>query len=217
MSIESHLQSDGYHLAMTELTESRRDRKRLANRHSIRTTALRLFMDRGFDNVSVEDIAEAADLSASTVYRNFPTKEDLVLANLADRQAGLLDILESHPGGGTVGDALLDVIVEWAPGRDQQALLRSEIALIVATPALLARMHQMVVGWEAPITACLGPRCGRSETDLELCQLTALLCATVRIVIREWAAGNTSDDIVDFGRRAVEALQHLPAAELPFT
>ncbi len=201
---------------MTEMTLGRRDRKRLANRHAIRTTALRLFMDSGFDNVSIEEIAEAADLSASTIYRNFPTKEDLVLANLADRQQSLLGILAAHPGGATVGQALLEALLEWVPSADAQHLLRSETALIVATPALLARMHQMIVGWEAPITALLAPRCERTETDLELCQLTALLCATIRIIVREWAVGNAADDIGDFGRIAVEALQHLPAAELAF-
>jgi len=196
---------------------TRRDRKRLANREAIRAAALRLFMDRGFDAVSVEQVAEAADVSPSTVYRNFPTKEDLVLGRLAERQAELIDLLDERPGGTTIWELLWNTTLAWLPAADQQRLLRSEVALMDATPALMARLHQMMADWEVPISARLAIRCGRPATDLELRQLTALYCATIRIVIREWAAGNTGDDIGDFGRDAVEALRHLPASALPVT
>ena len=168
---------------------TRRDRKRLANREAIRAAALRLFMDRGFDAVSVEQVAEAADVSPSTVYRNFPTKEDLVLGRLAERQAELIDLLDERPGGTTIWELLWNTTLAWLPAADQQRLLRSEVALMDATPALMARLHQMMADWEVPISARLAIRCGRPATDLELRQLTALYCATIRIVIREWAAG----------------------------
>jgi AcrR family transcriptional regulator len=193
---------------------TRRERKRLANRDAARDAALRLFMDRGFDAVSVEQVAQAADVSPSTVYRNFPTKEDLVLGDIAERQADLLDVIDRQRGGGTVGDLLRNATLQWAPLADQR-FLRSEAALIVATPALMARLHQMMAEWEGPISTRLAHRCGRPATDLELRQLTALYCATIRIVIREWAAGGTVDDLVEFGRTAVEALAYLPAAALP--
>lgn len=200
---------------MSDVILGRRDRKRLANRDAIRSTALQLFMNRGFDAVSVEEVAEAADVSPSTVYRNFATKEGLVLADIADRQSAFLEIIDRHHEAATVGELLLTTTVEWAPDSVERRLLRSETALIVATPALLARLHQMMAEWEVPIGARLAQRCGRPATDLELCQLTALFCATIRIVIREWAAGNTGDDIVEFGRGAIDALAHLPVAHLP--
>ena len=200
---------------VTDALITRRDRKRLTNRDAIQAAALRLFMDRSFDTVSVEEVAEAADVSPSTVYRNFPTKEDLVLARLAERQAELLEVLDRHPGGTTIWELLRDATVAWLPGADQQRLLRTEVALVVATPPLLARLQQMTVDWEEPIAARLARRCGRPATDLELRQLTALYCATVRIVIREWADGNSGDDIAVFGRRVIEALGHLPVASLP--
>jgi AcrR family transcriptional regulator len=196
---------------MGEDLMTRRDRKRLANREAIRGAALRLFMDRGFDAVSVDQVAEAADVSPST------TKEDLVLGRLAERQAELIDLLDERPGGTTIWGLLWDTTMAWLPAADQQRLLRSEVALMDATPALMARLHQMMADWEVPISARLAIRCGRPATDLELRQLTALYCATIRIVIREWAAGNTGDDIADFGRDAVEALRHLPASALPVT
>lgn len=200
---------------MGDVILGRRDRKRLANRDAIRSAALQLFMDRGFDAVSVEEVADAADVSPSTVYRNFGTKEDLVLADIAERQADFLRIIDRQDGASTIGELLGTATVQWVPSPEEQGLLRSETALIVATPALLARLHQMMAEWELPISARLAHRCGRPPNDLELCQLTALFCATIRIVIREWAAGHTGDDIVEFGRGAIDALEHLPAAALP--
>ncbi|MFN8051409.1 MAG: TetR family transcriptional regulator [Acidimicrobiales bacterium] len=197
-----------------------RARKRAANRDAVRAVALRLFVRRGFDDVSIEEIAENAGVSPSTVYRNFPTKEDLVLANLARRQAEFVDLLDAleldrHGARPTLGDLLATATVTWAPGADDLRLLRSEVALIVSTPALLARMQHLVVEWEAPITASLARRCDRSEDDLALRQLTALFCATIRIVIREWAAGHADEAILDYGRPALDALSALPAARLP--
>jgi AcrR family transcriptional regulator len=202
---------------MSDLALSRRDRKRLTNRESIRSAAVRLFMDRGFDNVSVDDVADAADVSPSTVYRNFPTKEDLVLANMAERQREFVRILDDEEGPVTTGGLLLAATLAWAPTGEQQRLLSEEAALIVATPALLARLHQMMADWEVPISQRLARRCARPSTDLALLQLTASYCATIRIVIREWAVGDAGVDIVDFGRQAVEALEHLPAAQLLIT
>ncbi|TIV74470.1 MAG: TetR family transcriptional regulator, partial [Mesorhizobium sp.] len=55
----------------------RRARKRLATRKAISDTATRLFMERGFDHVTVDEIAEAADVGRMTVFNHFPRKEDM--------------------------------------------------------------------------------------------------------------------------------------------
>src|SRR3954471_6048854 len=55
----------------------RRNRKRLATRQGISDAATRLFIERGFDNVTVDEIAEAADVGRMTVFNHFPRKEDM--------------------------------------------------------------------------------------------------------------------------------------------
>src|ERR1700744_6673373 len=55
----------------------RRSRKRLAMRQNISNAATRLFMERGFDHVTVDEIAEAADVGRMTVFNHFPRKEDM--------------------------------------------------------------------------------------------------------------------------------------------
>lgn len=196
--------------AMTEL--ARRERKRLATSAAVRRAALELFLDRGFDAVSVEEVAERADVSPSTVYRHFPTKEDLVLADLAERQEQFLHLLDAQPAHSDLGEALVEATLEWVPTGEDEALLRQEAALIMATDALYSAMHAMVARWEGPICLRLATRCGRPANDLELRQLTALFCASVRIIIREWALDDRGRTLRDFGLPAMDALRHLPAA-----
>jgi len=202
---------------MSDAQLLRRDRKRLANRELIHVVAMRLFNERGFDSVSIEQVADAADVSASTVYRNFPTKEDLVLARLAARQVDLLDEIDRQPGGGTVADLVVAAVAAWAPSPDEIELVRSEVALVVATPALLGRMQQMIADWEVPIVHRLASRCGRPENDLEVCQLAVLLCGTIRIVLREWAGTSDAPDMVEFGTESLKAIHHLPVSQLPIS
>ncbi|HYL97964.1 MAG TPA: helix-turn-helix domain-containing protein, partial [Blastocatellia bacterium] len=63
---------------------SRRDRKRAAVRQQILTAAINLFSEHGIDNVTVEQIAEAADVGIGTVYNYFDTKEGIVVAFMVD-------------------------------------------------------------------------------------------------------------------------------------
>src|SRR6202042_1274590 len=71
----------------------RRERKKQATRHHIAMTAVRLFLERGFDDVSVAEIAEAADVSKVTVFNYFPSKTDMVseLAETADPAGAVRD------------------------------------------------------------------------------------------------------------------------------
>ena len=122
----------------------------MATREAIRAAAVELFVRHGFDAVSVEEVADAADVGASTVYRHFPTKEDLVLGRLRDRQAEFADLVAAVTGVRTVGELLVAATQLWAPEDDEQVWLRGEVALAVGTPALLARLQHQIVEWEAP-------------------------------------------------------------------
>ena len=64
-------------MGLESITTDRRTRKRLATRQSISDAATRLFIERGFDRVTVDDIAEAADVGRMTVFNHFPRKEDM--------------------------------------------------------------------------------------------------------------------------------------------
>ncbi|WP_328929002.1 TetR/AcrR family transcriptional regulator [Streptomyces sp. NBC_00190] len=89
---------------MDNNTTGLRENKKLRTRHRLAATALELFLERGFDAVSVADVAAAAEVSKPTLFRYFPSKEDLVLDRFADHQDEVARIVRDRPAGqGPVG------------------------------------------------------------------------------------------------------------------
>src|ERR1700759_110771 len=78
------------------IPSDRRSRKRLAMRQNISNTATRLFMERGFDNVTVDEIAEAADVGRMTVFNHFPRKEDMFFDLDEEGRETLLEALRGR-------------------------------------------------------------------------------------------------------------------------
>ena len=148
--------------------EGLRARKKRVARETIAATARRLFAERGFDTVTVAEIAAAADVSEKTVFNHFPTKEDLAFAG---REQGLMllvaDITERPPGTSVLDvfraltTTVLDDLV--APG-DEELLT---VARIIRGSRTL--QERLTVGWEsgaAAITAAIAETSGAAEDDL---------------------------------------------------
>ena len=92
--------------------ESRRERKRIAIRAHILSTGIDLFSRRGFDAVTIEEIADAADVGKGTIYNYFSTKEDIVVAFMADLEARLAPrIARFTPGRRPAHRVLADYIL----------------------------------------------------------------------------------------------------------
>ncbi|MEU4194958.1 helix-turn-helix domain-containing protein [Kribbella sp. NPDC026611] len=172
-----------------------RDRQRSATRSRIQQHALRLFTDRGYDATTVNEVADAAGVSAMTVYRHFPTKEDLVLYDEFDQLAAT-----AGPDTGPLTDQIAHTILETltlAVEQDRDRLL-ARLQLMITTPALQARhldsqyrLQQALVSGiaerfeaEAAASACLG------------IAHTALL---------RWAADNGRSDLPSLFRQAFRA------------
>ncbi|MGW6739271.1 TetR/AcrR family transcriptional regulator [Streptomyces sp. NPDC055025] len=86
----------------------RRERKKAATRRSISDAAVRLFLERGYDDVGIREIADAADVSTTTLFKHFPVKEALVFDEDADQEAGLLAAVRERPPGESIPGALRD-------------------------------------------------------------------------------------------------------------
>ena len=96
-----------------DITPNRQTRKRLATRQKISDVATRLFIERGFDEVTMDEIAEAADVSRMTVFNHFSRKEDLFFDLDQEGREDLLDALrKKDPGTGPV--EALRLFVHWA-------------------------------------------------------------------------------------------------------
>src|SRR4030095_11207763 len=89
-----------------------RERKKLQTRHAIAEAAKRLFLERGFDQVSVAEVARASDVSEQTVFNYFPTKEDLVFERMDTFEHELLAAVQHRPEGESALRAFLRFILD---------------------------------------------------------------------------------------------------------
>jgi AcrR family transcriptional regulator len=150
--------------------EGLRERKKRAAREAIAATARRLFAERGFDAVTVAEVARAADVSEKTVFNHFPTKEDLAFAGREEGIAQFVKAITERPSTDSVLDVfrslthtVLDVFVA---GADEDLLTVAKI--IRDSPALQERL---TVGWEsgaAAITAAVAETTGADADSDDL-------------------------------------------------
>ncbi|MER6105536.1 helix-turn-helix domain-containing protein [Streptomyces sp. NPDC001832] len=126
---------------------SLRERKKLRTRRRLLTAATELFAERGFDKVSVAEIAEAAEVSKMTVFNYFASKEDLVLAPMEEHIGDVARVVRDRVTGESAAAAVRRQFLAAIEARDPSAgLSDAPVALglrrlIQETPALLIRAH----------------------------------------------------------------------------
>jgi AcrR family transcriptional regulator len=123
-----------------------RERKKQRTREAISNAAIELFFEHGFDQVSIAQIADAAEVSRRTLFAYFPTKEALVVHRFADHETESARVVRARPDGQVPLDALrvhfLDGLDRRDPitGLNDQPEVLALYRMIFATPGLLARM-----------------------------------------------------------------------------
>ena len=182
----------------------RRARKKLATREALRVAALELLADRDFASVTVEEICERADVAPSTFFRHFPTKEDVVLADLADRVEDVIAAVDVIPLGVAPGEFVVMAAATWAASRLPAERLRAEAQLLIREPALQAYITKFFSAWEPPLAERLANRFGYSANDLEPTLGAACLLSTIRVVVRQWAQVGDGQ-VHDYATRAISA------------
>jgi AcrR family transcriptional regulator len=142
-----------------------RERKKAKTRAAIQAAALELFERQGYDATTVEQIAELAEVSQSTFFRYFPTKEDVVLHDRYDPL--LLADFVAQPAELTPIQALRRTLrgVMGALPADEQARERQRATLIISVPELRARALDDMAGALEPFNQALAQRTGRSADD----------------------------------------------------
>ncbi len=149
-----------------------RERKKQQTRQLIAETARRLFTERGFDRVTVSEVARAAEVSEQTVFNYFPRKEDLVYWRLESFEEELLAaIREREPGESVLGAfgrfvrAPRGMLGKYdAEARERLAALTR---MITESPALLAREQQVFAGYTASLAALIAEERGADADDVE--------------------------------------------------
>jgi AcrR family transcriptional regulator len=147
---------------------SLRERKKARTRASLREHALRLFREQGYQATTVEQIAAAAEVSPSTFFRYFPTKEDVVLQD--DMDTRMMEALARQPAGLTPIAAVRAAVREsWASFTEAEwELIRQGATLSMQVPEIRSRMMNEVARSSNVITDALAERTGRPRDDLGL-------------------------------------------------
>ncbi|UVK42537.1 TetR/AcrR family transcriptional regulator [Mesorhizobium sp. AR07] len=164
------------------MPSDRRSRKRLATRQGISDAATRLFSERGFDHVTVDEIAEAADVGRMTVFNHFPRKEDMFFDRDEEGRELLREALRRRDPGVAPIEALRRLahrlVAERSPvvefsARSQQGLIRT----IEGSETLKARARAIRDELAQVLTVALCESAGREPTDRDAELAAGLLLA----------------------------------------
>ncbi|MEU0969518.1 TetR/AcrR family transcriptional regulator [Streptomyces sp. NPDC005917] len=145
---------------------SRRDRKKAATRQAIADAALRLFLEHGYDQVSIRDIADAADVSTATVFKHFSGKEALVFDQEEDRESELIAVVRQRPSGQTVPDALREHVLNTWPSIEAHPQSAEFTNLVNSTPVLRAYAERMWTRYTDSLSAAIADEFGVEHDNL---------------------------------------------------
>ncbi|MFI0482782.1 TetR family transcriptional regulator [Actinomadura sp. 9N215] len=164
-----------------------RELKKARTRAAIQTEALRLFRERGYESTTVEQVAQAAEVAHTTVFRYFPTKEDLVITDEADPV--FFAELRAQPPDLTPIQALRAAMraVLDAASPDDIAEARERTMLILSVPALRGAAFGNYVETMRTATAILAERAARPPDDVAIRTITGAAFGIMLDLMLRWS------------------------------
>jgi len=191
----------------------RRERKKLATKQALAGAALRLAAERGLENVRVEDITDAVNVSRRTFTNYFSSKEEAIASLNADRAARAADALRDRPDGEPLADSLAEVLAvqyEAVPQVDRERI--EQIRMVISAPALRGEYLKTLVQAEGPLAKVIAERTGAdSQGDLYPHVLAAAVIAAVRAASGHWMATGGAGSLPDLIRQAVRQVACPPS------
>jgi AcrR family transcriptional regulator len=193
-----------------------REQKKRQTRQDISNVAIRMFISRGFDKVTIAEVAAAAGVAKMTVTNHFPRKEDLVLDLHEELVTGLAQAIAERRTGESALAALRRDYFAALDRRDAAIGFSGQIfvQMITESPALLARLREIHEDREAAVAAVLASETGVGPDAIAPRAAAAYLAATHRVlfaaVFRRTLAGEENDRIAasmaDVARQAFDLL-----------
>ncbi|MEG3630550.1 TetR/AcrR family transcriptional regulator [Streptomyces poriticola] len=191
-----------------------RERKKIKTRLAIREATYALVREQGYDATTVEQIAERAEVSPSTVFRYFPTKEDIVLTDEYDPV--MEDLLRERPDDEPVLDSLrwairkamtLALADSTAFGQEEMML---RVRLMAEVPAVRSRLLESMSVTGRLLCRALAERTGRDEHDLEVRVYAMGLMGALLEATLYWAEHDFRDDLPELVDRTLATFKDLP-------
>jgi AcrR family transcriptional regulator len=172
-----------------------RELRKARTQRAIQEHAMRLFAERGYDATTVADVAAAAEVSSMTVFRYFPAKEDLVMADEYDPV--IVERIRARPAGEPLVRRIGAALAESAAGHspDDRALLLARVRLGLSVPALRARMWDGQYRSQRYIVEALRGQDPDPGWEFELWVATGACLAAAAAAIMRWAEGGGQEDL----------------------
>ncbi|HUA28099.1 MAG TPA: TetR family transcriptional regulator [Streptosporangiaceae bacterium] len=184
-----------------------RERKKARTRASIREHALRLFREQGYQATTVEQIAEAAEVSPSTFFRYFPTKEDVVLQD--DFDLITVEAFEAQPADMSIvaayRAAAAQIYSDLSP--EELARFRESVEMTLTIPEVRARALDEFAKTIEVTAEAIGRRTGRPPDDPAVRNVAGALVGVVMAATMPWS----SQPAEDMFARIDAGLAHLEA------
>jgi AcrR family transcriptional regulator len=189
-----------------------RERKKLATKQALAFAAMQLAVERGLENVRVEDITDAVNVSRRTFTNYFSSKEAAIASLNADRAAQAAEALKERPASEPLADSLAEVFaaqVQAATGVDRERL--GQIRMMASSPALSGEYLKTQVQAEGPLAKAIAERTGADpHGDLYPHVLAAAVMAAVRAATGHWMATGGAASLPDLIRQAVRQVAGTP-------
>jgi AcrR family transcriptional regulator len=190
-----------------------RELKKQRTRWAIQEHALRLIAEQGYDATTVEQIAAAAEISPSTFFRYFPTKEDVVLTD--DYDPMILAAMEAEAGDeGPVTAIRRAMAAVFAKiGEEEQRRVYERTRLIMSTPSLRARTVDGFTATTTLLAEGLGRRLGRPPGELRVRVIASACIGALTASIYAWMDGDGQPGLAGLVDAALALLEGGPLNE----
>ena len=182
--------------AETRVRSGLRERTKARTRQELIDAAFTLFAERGFEACTVDEIAEAADVSPRTFFRYFPVKEDVALARLEDESALIVEHLARRPASESPLTALREALREPLDRLKGEQQLCGIMKMVESCPSLVARQMALRADKEERLAVVLAARMGvDAAADPRPRLIATTFMAAVGQAYRTWIEDGMPDDL----------------------
>lgn len=189
--------------ASTPIARGLRERKKLKTRESIQREAMRLIGKQGYEQTTVEQIAAAVEISPSTFFNYFPSKEDVVMYDAYDPM--IVSLMAERPVGEPLSASMRSVL-EAMSGifeRDREIIL-ARGRLWFEVPALRARMWEQLDQAQLLMSTVIARRSGRDPGDFEIRVIVMIAVTAALEGMREWLHRDGKGSFIELVNQALD-------------
>ena len=190
---------------ITPIARGLRERKKLKTRESIQREAMRLFGKQGYEQTTIEQIAAAVEISPSTFFNYFPSKEDVVLYDAYDPL--IVSLMSERPVGEPLSVSFR-IVLEAMDGifdRDRDIIL-ARGRLWFEVPALRARLWEELEKAQVLMSGLIAERSGRPAGDFEIRVIVMIVVTAALEAMREWLHRDGKGSFVELVNQALDVV-----------